>query len=82
MSQDSNDEQAKRRQALHDAINTIIQSPEAIIGMAEVCALTTLSRATIYRLMKRKTFPSNRRLSAMRAGWRRKHVLDWIIGPW
>jgi prophage regulatory protein len=40
--------------------------------------MTTLSRSTIYRLMKNKAFPASIRLSANSVGWLESDVEQWI----
>lgn len=53
-------------------------TPESIIDLKDVIELTTLSKSTIYRKMAAGTFPSNRKLSVNRAGWRTANVLAWL----
>jgi prophage regulatory protein len=53
----------------------------SIVGFPEVIALTNLSRAQIYRKMRDGTFPSNRKLSKQRAGWRMLEILEWLANP-
>jgi prophage regulatory protein len=49
-----------------------------ILKRREVEAMTTLSRSTIYRLMKNKAFPASIRLSANSVGWLESDVEQWI----
>ncbi|HEV8582725.1 MAG TPA: AlpA family phage regulatory protein [Thermoanaerobaculia bacterium] len=46
-------------------------------SMGEVEAITSLSRATIYRKMANGTFPASVPLSAGRVGWERGAVDAW-----
>ena len=78
MSTDNNDENSPRRNRRRPARNLNHLTRASIIGISEVGELTTLSRATIYRMMKAKAFPSNRKLNTNRAGWRLGDVLDWL----
>ena len=45
--------------------------------MGEVEAITSLSRATIYRNMTRGTFPASVQISEGRVGWERRAVDEW-----
>jgi prophage regulatory protein len=45
--------------------------------MGEVEAITSLSRATIYRKMARGTFPASVLISEGRVGWERGAVEEW-----
>jgi prophage regulatory protein len=45
--------------------------------MGEVEAITSLSRATIYRKMAQGTFPASVLISEGRVGWERGAVEDW-----
>jgi prophage regulatory protein len=45
--------------------------------MGEVEAITSLSRATIYRKMAQGTFPVSVQISEGRVGWERRTVDDW-----
>lgn len=49
-----------------------------ILKMRDVTRLTTLHRATIYRLMERDEFPKQIRMGRRRVGWRASDVSDWI----
>ncbi|HEX9944960.1 MAG TPA: AlpA family phage regulatory protein [Thermoanaerobaculia bacterium] len=46
-------------------------------SVGEVEAITSLSRATIYRMMGQGTFPGSVRISAGRVGWERGAVDEW-----
>lgn len=45
--------------------------------VVEVQAITTLSRATIYRKMQRGTFPLSVSISENRVGWDRQSIEEW-----
>ena len=49
-------------------------------SMGEVEAITSLSRATIYRKMANRTFPAAVRISEGRVGWERRAVDEWCEG--
>lgn len=49
-----------------------------ILRMRDVTRLTSLHRATIYRLIERDEFPKQIRLGRRRVGWRAADVSDWI----
>jgi prophage regulatory protein len=49
-----------------------------IIGQREVCHLTSLSRAFIYKLMAAGQFPQTVPLAGNRVGWIEVQVLEWI----
>lgn len=52
-----------------------------ILRLAEVIALTGLSRSTIYRLMAKGEFPEAVNLggsSGRAIGWKAEEVYDWI----
>ena len=51
---------------------------DRIIKISEVCHLTGLSRATIYRYMKTGTFPLKVSIGNTAIGFSLKEVLDWI----
>lgn len=46
--------------------------------LSDIMALTGLSKATIYRLMKQNNFPRPIQLSTNRVAWRIADVLSWI----
>lgn len=49
-----------------------------ILKMRDVTRLTTLHRATIYRLIERDEFPKQIRIGRRRVGWRAADVSAWI----
>ena len=57
--------------------------PTQLLKPAQVQALTTLSRATIYRKCRARTFPQPYSLSENRHAWRALDIEAWIAncGP-
>ncbi|SKA13313.1 transcriptional regulator, AlpA family [Trichlorobacter thiogenes] len=49
-----------------------------VVSTNELLKLTGLSRSTIWRLEKEKSFPSRRSLSGKRVGWIRTEVDEWL----
>jgi len=49
-----------------------------ILTIKNVCDITSMSRATVYRLISAGEFPSKVQLSPRRVGWREAEVLNWI----
>ncbi|WP_273228930.1 helix-turn-helix transcriptional regulator [Pseudomonas kuykendallii] len=47
----------------------------------EVCAATSLSRATLWREVKAERFPKPIKLTPGRVGWRSSHVAAWQDSP-
>lgn len=52
-------------------------SPDLML-LPDVIDYTTLSRAVLYRLMKREEFPSPVQLTTNRVAWRTVEVRDWV----
>ena len=52
-------------------------SPELML-LPDVIDYTTLSKAVIYRLMKREEFPAAVQLAPNRVAWRRSEVTEWV----
>lgn len=50
----------------------------ALLSRRTVETLTSISRATLYRLMKTGEFPSPVKVSAGRVAWREADVRGWI----
>ena len=53
-----------------------------MLKIGQVVELTTLHRATIYRLIESGKFPRNRKLSPQRVGWPAAEVDAWLKGEW
>ena len=49
-----------------------------ILRLPEVCQVSGLSRATIYKKMAEGTFPTPLRLGARSVGWRLSDLDTWI----
>jgi len=49
-----------------------------IIKLPEVVKLSSLSSASIYRLMKKGTFPKQIKLSVRSSGWLLSEIEEWI----
>ena len=49
-----------------------------LVGIKTVCDLTSLSRATIYRLFEVDKFPKPLKITASRVAWRQQAILDWL----
>ena len=48
------------------------------IKINQVSEITTLSRATIYRLIKKGEFPSQIKLAERSSGWVEQEVLEYL----
>ncbi|MDQ1886484.1 AlpA family transcriptional regulator [Aeromonas salmonicida] len=49
-----------------------------LIKLKDVVEMTTLSKATIYRLMKKGKFPCAIRLGAKAVAWKLSEIIEWI----
>jgi len=49
-----------------------------IIKLPEVKELTTFSRSTIYRLIRKGKFPQQIKLSERSSGWIQQEILDYL----
>lgn len=56
----------------------MIETTPKILSMAEVKGLTSLSRATIYKLLKTQEFPQQVRLTPRRIGFKAEQIQAWI----
>ncbi|MBI1402478.1 MAG: AlpA family phage regulatory protein [Porphyrobacter sp.] len=52
-------------------------SPDLML-LADVMDYTTLSKAVLYRLMKREEFPAPVHLAPNRRAWRTVEVREWV----
>ena len=52
-----------------------------IVRIDEVCKLTGLAKATIYKKVKEGSFPPPIRLGARSVGWRMSDILAWLEAP-
>lgn len=55
-----------------------VEVPDRILSISETIALTTYSRASIYRLMKAGTFPKAVKLGQSKIGFWQSEVYDWL----
>jgi predicted DNA-binding transcriptional regulator AlpA len=57
--------------------------PDPVLGIADVVAATSLSKGTIYRLMKSRRFPAAKELTpgGSRVGWLASEVNEWAAAP-
>jgi prophage regulatory protein len=51
---------------------------DCILRIADVCALTCVSRATIYAWVRQRLFPRPRKLGPRASGWLSTEVLVWL----
>ena len=49
-----------------------------VIKLKRVIALTSLSSATIYRLIKNGEFPKQLKLAERSSGWLLEEIYDWL----
>jgi prophage regulatory protein len=50
-----------------------------MIRLPGVCARVSLSKPTIYRLMKNGKFPKNKKIGERATAWIEEEIDDWII---
>ncbi len=55
-----------------------VPSDQLLWNIETVSLRTGLSRATIYRYIKRKLFPPQRRIGPNRVGWLAAEVIAWV----
>ena len=58
-----------------------MRQPDRIIRMRTVLARTGLSRSTLYRKMKKGTFPAKIGISANGTGWHESEINRWVANP-
>lgn len=56
----------------------VTASPGRLLKIRELVAETSLSRATIYRAIRRGEFPDRIKISPRRVGWPEADVTAWI----
>lgn len=73
------------RVGLHEAIDrkegAMPLASDNFIRIRRVVERTGLSRATIYRKVRRDTFPQPRQLGANCVGWYESEIDAWIANP-
>ena len=52
-----------------------------VIRREEVCSMTGLARATIYKKVAEGTFPAPLRLGSRAVGWRLSDIQAWLSAP-
>ena len=55
--------------------------PDRIIRIKSVLAVTGLSRSTLYRKVKKGTFPPKFKISTQCSGWYESAVKTWMANP-
>ena len=50
----------------------------ALLSKAKVIEVTTLSHTTIWRMMKKGTFPKSVKASMGRVAWRKSDIDNWL----
>ena len=58
-----------------------MSDPDRIIRLKTVLARTGLSRATIYRKIKGRTFPAQVKITVSGSGWHESEVDRWVADP-
>lgn len=53
---------------------------ELLLDIKQVCAITTLSKATVYRMIQRREFPPAVRVSTRRRAFKASDVFRFIEG--
>ncbi len=51
---------------------------ERLVPLRTLCAVTGLSRSTVYRKLSDRSFPKPVRISKGRVAWREREVLAWL----
>ncbi len=55
------------------------RTEQKIIRITQVIEIVGLSRASIYRMMAKQTFPNRRKLGESAVGWHYHEIQEWII---
>lgn len=55
------------------------EAPGRYLKIRDVVEQTSLSRATIWRMIKRGEFPPSRKLSPQRVGWAERDIEAWKL---
>lgn len=58
-----------------------MREPDRIVRMKTVLFRTGLSRSTIYRNIRKGTFPPRIKISTNGAGWRESDINRWVADP-
>ncbi len=54
------------------------EAPSKFLGISEIVTMTSLSRASVYRLAKEGAFPKAIALTKKRVAWDRDAIVDWM----
>lgn len=52
--------------------------PDYILSMKDICAITGLSRHTIYRMVEANQFPAPAKVGVRNIGWRTSTINAWL----
>lgn len=52
--------------------------PDYILSMKDICAITGLSRHTIYRMVEANQFPKPAKVGVRNIGWRTSTINAWL----
>lgn len=58
-----------------------MREPDRIVRLNTVRFRTGLSRSTIYRKIRKGTFPAQIKISVNGAGWRESDISRWVADP-
>lgn len=50
-----------------------------VIPLSEVMEITTFSRTTLFRMVKKGSFPAPRQIGERRVGWLSNEVQAWLL---
>ena len=64
-----------------DDLNVMTKKLDRFMREKEVLAMTSFSRTTLWREIKRGRFPKSVVISAGRVGWRESAIEAWQISP-
>ncbi|MGC6399502.1 helix-turn-helix transcriptional regulator [Sphingomonas sp. FW199] len=56
-------------------------TPDRILRLPKVLERTGLSRATLYRKIRRGTFPKQIKIAERCSGWRESAINEWLHNP-
>ncbi|MDG5487265.1 AlpA family transcriptional regulator [Sphingomonas sp. BGYR3] len=56
-------------------------APDRILRLPKVLERTGLSRATLYRKIRRGTFPKQIKIAERCSGWRESAINEWLHNP-
>ena len=56
----------------------VTESPDRLLRLAEVLTLTALARSSIYRKMRKGSFPEPLKVGVRAVRWRRSDIQAWL----